>query len=247
MELAYLYTLHCNYQFLKICVLIHTCDSYEFLWEGLDLSWKFCWDWKRLNFPVYVLTEEKDFPSEKMKTLKLGKLGEPPSNFSTRMIEALKVLKTEYDYVFYSQDDFWPMFPVKSETFVEAMKFVERERISCLHLNEYNHWYNYKLRKTEHMIEQESVWEFEEGSPFYYNHQAAIWKIEDLLKIQQEREEPYENEWKGTERSWALKTRNYFLNFAWYKPAFVNLKGELSPIAVHFINSWKWKQQWEKT
>jgi hypothetical protein len=231
---------------LKLCILIQTCDSYEFLWEGLDLSWKHCWDWKELDFPIFALTEEKDFVSEKIQTLKFGMQGSPPKNFSTRLISALRYLSDDYDYVLYSQDDFWPMFPVRSRTFQEAIQFMASREVSCLHMNEYNRWYNYRLNLTSSRIDGMPVYEFETGSPFYYNHQAAIWKIEDLLKIQQEGEAPYENECKGTERSWSLKTRNCFLNFSWYKPAFVNLKGVLSPVAEEFVKDWKWKQQWEQ-
>ena len=45
---------------MKTCVLIQTCDKYENLWEGLQLSYNFNWCWD-MEFPIYILTEEKDF------------------------------------------------------------------------------------------------------------------------------------------------------------------------------------------
>lgn len=229
----------------RTCVLIQTCDNYEFLWEGLSLAWKHNWDWKNLNVPVFLLTEEKN-ANLPFRTLKYGMQGVPPQNFSTRMMSALKDLQSEFDHVLYSQDDFWPMFPVRSDLFIEGLSFLKRENASCLHLNEYCHWYNYRVEKTAHRICDYPVYRFLVGSPFYYNHQAAFWKIEDLISIQKEGEAPYENECRGTERSWSLKTANYFLNYAWYKPAYVNQKGNLSPVAAEFVKDWRWKSHWEQ-
>ena len=66
---------------MKTCVLIQTCDKYENLWEGLQLSYNFNWCWD-MEFPIYILTEEKDFTlDERFQTLKFGYLGNPPHNF----------------------------------------------------------------------------------------------------------------------------------------------------------------------
>ena len=55
---------------MKTCVLIQTCDKYENLWEGLQLSYNFNWCWD-MEFPIYILTEEKDFTLDnRFQTLK---------------------------------------------------------------------------------------------------------------------------------------------------------------------------------
>ena len=51
---------------MKTCVLIQTCDKYENLWEGLQLSYNFNWCWD-MEFPIYILTEEKDFTLSHLK------------------------------------------------------------------------------------------------------------------------------------------------------------------------------------
>jgi hypothetical protein len=228
---------------MKLCILIQTCDSYEFLWEGLKLSWEENWDRRNFDPEIYVLTENKEFPSQWMKTLSFGMLGEAPSNFSTRLIAALSHLKAEgYESIFYSQDDFWPLFPVKSKVFSEAYKHFLYHELACLHLNELCPWYEYRMRKTSHVVDNHEIWEFVNGSRFYYNHQAAFWNIDKLLEIQAPSEAPYENECRGTERAWLLKPSCQFLNYAWYKPAYVHHKRKMHEVAEDFIRDWKWQQ-----
>lgn len=228
---------------MKTCVLIQTCDNYEFLWEGLNLSWERNWDWDIFD-DVYVLTEEKSFIEGRLKTLNFGMLGDAPNNFSTRMIEALNYLKKSgYDSVFYSQDDFWPLFRVDSNKFNRAISFFEYAQAACLHINEYLPWYNYRLCKTEYSIQGEPIWKFIGGSPFYYNHQAALWRIDELLKIKFENESPYENECRGTERAWEFRPPYYLFSYGWYKAEYINNKGLLLPLAQNFVRDWNWQKK----
>ena len=224
---------------MKTCILIQTCDKYEFLWEGLNLAWEENWDWENLSLDAFVLTEDKHFiEHSRFKTIYGGSSGQGASNFSTRLIAALKLLKDMgYDSIFYSQDDFWPLFPVNTRIFKRAFDLFEA-RMDCLHINEYCPWYEYTLIET--LVKD--LWKFQKGSRFYFNHQAAIWNIDSLLRIQNPDEEPYENECKGTERAWELNSEHYLLNYAWYKAAYINDKGTLLPIAQDFVRDWKWKR-----
>ena len=224
---------------MKRCILIQTCDKYEFLWEGLNLAWEENWDWKNLSLDTFILTEEKDFSeNSRFKTIKGGYAELGAANFSTRLIDALKNLKSMgYDTILYTQDDFWPLFPVNTKIFQQAFDLFEA-RMDCLHINEYCPWYEYKLVKTINL----NLWKFQTGSRFYYNHQAAIWNIDSLLRIQEPGEEPYENECEGTKRAWELNSQHYFLNYAWYKASYINDKGTLLPIAQDFVRDWKWKR-----
>jgi hypothetical protein len=155
------------------------------------------------------------------------------------MVTALRHLKDlGFDSILYTQDDFWPLFPPNKKIFEECLEFLKIESVDCIHINEYLPWYNYHLSKTNYYINGIRVKKFEVPSPFYYNHQAAFWKIDSLLKIQNEGEEPYENECQGTERSWQLKPNFYFLNYSWYKAEFINNKGTLLPVAESFVRDW---------
>ena len=232
---------------MKTCVLIQTCDKYENLWEGLHLAYHFNWCWD-LEFPIYVLTEEKDFIlDERFQTLKFGYLGNPPYNFSTRLIAALEHLKSlGYDSIFYTQDDFWPLFKVDSNIFRKTYDLFNSDEIECIHINEYLPWYSYNLGRTGDSIIGKEIRKFRPGSMYYYNHQSAFWKIDSLLKIQNPGERPDHNEDFGTERAWKINPDYYFLSYDWYKAEFIAYKGELLSPALTCIRDWKFRLEWEK-
>ena len=240
---------------MKTCVLIQTCDKYENLWEGLYLSYHFNWCWD-LEFPIYVLTEEKKFISdERFQTLNFGHLGDPPYNFSTRLIAALEHLKDlGYDSIFYTQDDFWPLFKVDSSIFQETHNLFKSEGMECIHVNEYLPSYfnmrsedrTYSISKTGNYIRGKEIHKFNPGSMYYYNHQSAFWKIDSLLRIQNPGERADHNEDRGTERAWEINPEYYFLSYDWYKAEFVSYKGELLNPALVCVRDWKFRFEWEK-
>ncbi len=231
---------------MKTCVLIQTCDKYENLWEGLQLSYNFNWCWD-MEFPIYILTEEKDFTLDnRFQTLKFGYLGNPPHNFSNRLITALEHLKSlGYDSIFYTQDDFWPLFKVDSNIFKNTYNFFKSDNVECVHINEYLSWYRYNLSKTGMFISDKEIRKFEPYSMYYYNHQSAFWKIDSLLKIQNNDERPDHNEDRGTERAWNINPNYFFLSYDWYKAEFIAYKGELLKPALTCIRDWKFRLKWE--
>jgi hypothetical protein len=115
---------------MKTCILIQTCDKYTHLWEGLQLSYHFNWCWD-LELPIYVLTEEKEFSNdERFKTLSFGYCGNPPYNFSTRLINALEHLKSiGYDSILYTQDDFWPLKDVSYKIMSQSLNFLHNNNV----------------------------------------------------------------------------------------------------------------------
>ena len=236
---------------MKTCVLIQSCDKYTHLWEGLQLSYHFNWCWD-LGLPIYVLTEEKNFSNdERFQTLSFGYCGNPPYNFSNRLIKSLEYLKSiGYDSILYTQDDFWPLKDVSYKIMSESLNFLNNNNVDCIHVNEYLPWYQYTLSKTDHYIEGKQLRKYEVPSMYYYNHQAAFWKIDSLLKIQNYDESvsiggDSDNECKGTERAWNIESNYYFLSYDWYKAEFINSKGILLPTAESLVRDWKWRLNWE--
>ena len=230
---------------MKTAILIQSCDKYEFLWEGLHLSWKLNWNWNKFNFPMYFMTEEKDFlylyhPMYNIKSKNVG-----INHFSTRKIEALEYLKKiGYDTVIYSQDDFWIEAIPDSEHLREIFKYLEFENIDCIHMNDYKENYNYILEDCELKIQNVPIKKFANNSPFLYNHQFALWKIDSLLKIQKAGEAPYDNECFGTERAWNLGLNCYFHNYPLYFPEYIHEKGTLKDTAYNKIQYLKFRDKW---
>lgn len=229
---------------IDTCILIQTCDKYEFLWEGLELSWKLNWNWKRFPFKLFVLTEEKLFPAFSTMKGRIPELG--AKNFSTRLSSALKTLQQMgYKKVLYMQDDFWPNATPDSVYIEEILNFLEKDDVDCVHMNAYRSWYNYALADTQYAIYNKNLKKFEANSRFHYNHQACWWKIDSLLAIQALNEEPYENECNGTERSWEQGRNHYFLNYDWYTPELIHHKGTLLPTAYKILEDLRFKHNWE--
>lgn len=231
---------------MKTCILIQTCDKYTHLWEGLQLSYHFNWCWE-LGLPIYVLTEEKHFSNdERFTTLSFGYCGEPPFNFSTRLIKGLEFLKEKgYDSIFYTQDDFWPLKDVDVDIMKQSLEFLNNDDVDCIHVNEYLPWYQYTLSKTEHYIKDKQIRKYEVPSMYYYNHQSSFWKIDSLLKIQNPGEKPDNNEDWSTERAWKIPSNYYFLSYDWYKAEFINNKGVLLSTAESLVRDWRFRLEWE--
>jgi len=229
------------------CILVQTCDKYSHLWEGFQLAYHFNWCWD-LGLPFYVLTEDKKFSDDiRFNTLSFGMCGERPKNFSTRLVNALNELKKDgYKRILYLQDDFWPLFPVDSKIFKSSLALLNNNDVKCVHVNEYLPWYEYTLSNTNITISGLKLKKFEVPSRFYYNHQAAFWDIDALLRIQNNNEDAYENECMGTERAWQLEENYYFMSYGWYKAEFINNKGELLPVAKSYVRDWKFRLDFEK-
>ena len=96
----------------NIAILIQSNDDYDFIWEGLFLSWKLNWNWEEFNFPLFLITETKQFtqshPDCDFKTINVGSHLLGHRNYSNKLLVALKKLKKEgYTHILYSQDDSW--------------------------------------------------------------------------------------------------------------------------------------------
>jgi hypothetical protein len=167
------------------------------------------------------------------------------------LIKSLEYLKSiGYDSILYTQDDFWPLKDVSYKIMSESLNFLNNNNVDCIHVNEYLPWYQYTLSKTDHYIEGKQLRKYEVPSMYYYNHQAAFWKIDSLLKIQNYDESvsiggDSDNECKGTERAWNIESNYYFLSYDWYKAEFINSKGILLPTAESLVRDWKWRLNWE--
>jgi hypothetical protein len=237
---------------MKVCILIQSNDQYGFLWEGLHLSWKWNWNWKKFPWKTYVITEEKNFqdvvPDSFFHTMKMRKEFIGAEHYSTKLIMSLKRLKEEgYDTVFYSQDDSWPDSMPDGDTLRSVIKFFDEHDADCFHFSDAKEKFSFTLQDTPYHIYSKKIKHFYGKSRFYFNHGTALWKIDSLLKILVEGEEPYENEWKTTMRIWESypETKVYILNYSWYDQDEVHQKGKLLDSATKTIEALKYRDKWE--
>ena len=82
----------------KLCVVIHTCDKYDFCWEGWNYYFQKNWDHAGLD--VYFLNENVDVDYANVKQFKSG-----TGEWSDRLIKFLT--SVEYEHILYMQEDMW--------------------------------------------------------------------------------------------------------------------------------------------
>lgn len=233
----------------EICILIQTNDSYEFLWEGLYLSWKLNWMWSEFDFTVFVITESKKInfhQDERWVTINCGKDLEGAKNYSTKLIFALQKLRElGYEKVLYSQDDTWPTTSPDSSIIHGALKMFDEENLDVFYIHEHRNHFPFTLQNTNKFISGRRVREFYGMSRFYYNHGCAFWKIESLLNLQKNGEDPYENEYLGTQRCWEIQPKAFFLNYPWYDQDSIQKNGTLKNSGIDILNNLKYRFAWE--
>tara|TARA_R110001592_G_scaffold221594_1_gene476475 strand:- start:3330 stop:4193 length:864 start_codon:yes stop_codon:yes gene_type:complete len=238
---------------MKTAILIQTHDGYDFLWEGLFLSWKLNWNWEKFNFPLYLITETKQFlqshPDCDFKTINVGDNLKGSENYSNKLIKSLLKLKKEgYTHVIYSQDDSWPLHRPDSLVIEKSLDFVENNKVDCFYMHEHKSHFPFTLTSKDiGNIEGHRIREFNPKSRFIYNHGNAIWDIDSLLYIQKADEAPYENELGGIHRIWEgnKKLKMYMINMPWYNQDLIHDKGKLKQSAKEIIWSLRFRYDWE--
>lgn len=236
---------------MKIAILIQSNDKYDHLWEGLFLSWKLNWNWNEFDFPVYVITETKDFDikykNNNFHTIKVGEDIKDINNYSTKLIRALDYLKKlDFTHILYSQDDSWPLCTVDSLIINDVINFIKRKQIKCFYLHEHFKEFPFTLKYTNIYIQNKRVRRFARFSRFFYNHGNAFWDIDYLKSIQNIKENPSDNEPKTTERVWETQEPFYFINIPWYDQKLINNKGVLLESGENVLNQLKFRYKWEK-
>ena len=226
-----------------VSVIIQTCDKYEFLWKGMYLSWRnnWCWD---LNWPIYFCNEEADpkFNDARIQQIK-SPLSNTASGFSDRLIDILNKVKTKY--VLYIQDDMWPILPVDKNILINSLYTLKHFDWNCIKLHE-KIWYNYKLEKTNHFIGGHRLLKYVHDSEYLLTHNAGLWNREYLLSNILPNEDPWTNEFNGTDR---IIKRNedhkiYHIDYKWYYQPGVSAGGNLISAGHEIIRQLEAKEKY---
>ena len=207
----------------NICVIIHTCDKYEFCWEGWYKSFKKYWVFNN-NIDVYFVNEEKDVQYDGIKQLKTG-YGE----WSDRLLIALK--KLEYKYVFYMQEDMWMVKSIDLMYFFDLYKKFNMDALRFLN-NITTNTIHYKF---DNIIDD--FMRFSDDSNYLISHQPSIWDKKVFIDCLNKNETPWQNEIDGTKRiiNSKKKLNIYCINGfdKWYVP--VSKRGNLIPISKKIL------------
>lgn len=235
---------------MKIAILIQSNDLYDHLWEGLFLSWKLNWNWNEFNFPVYVITETKDFKvnykQNNFNTIKVGEDIKNINNYSNKLIRALDYLKElGFTHILYSQDDSWPLSSVDSLLLNDIINFIKRKEIKSFYLHEHFNDFPFTLKNTNIFLQNKRVRQFAHGSRFIYNHGNAFWDIDFLKIFQNTNENAYQNECETTRRISDINEKPYIINIPWYDQSLIHHKGQLLETSKKIVKQLRFRYKWE--
>jgi hypothetical protein len=178
---------------------------------------------------VYFCTEEKDIPFNDLRinNIKSTKSSDS-SGFSNRLLDILNKIDTKY--VFYMQEDMWPMVPIDFELFKKCLYKVRVNDWNCLRITE-KLWGSYEFLKTSHFVKEKRILKAKNNSEWLLTHNPCIWNREFLISCMQENENPWENEIFGTVRiaNKYLDPKIYHLNERWYYQPGASQGGNLNP------------------
>jgi len=204
----------------KISILVHTCDSYKFLWKGFVHYWKQYWVDK--SIVKYFCNEEKDVNFDGFLNIKTGK-----GEWSDRLEIALNLIQTEY--VLYVQEDMWLKKSLPKNLLRKLLNIMEERDILCIRIFPKNKLCSYEF-------ETPPLRKMSRNSLYLLNHQISIWNREFFLTCLEKHETPWVNEKEGTKR---LRDRPegdkiYQYCVDWYES--VSKKGEFTKIGVKLLN-----------
>ena len=205
--------------FDDLAIIIHTCDKYQFVWNGWYDTFKRHWDFN-LDIDIYFANEEIDVSFENVKQLKTGK-----GEWSDRLIKVFKSIP--HKHVLYWQEDMWMQdnlynFRVYYDDFIKhnmdyLMFMCEQDVI--------------KNRPTYTGLLNNNYLKVDiDNAMWVIFHQPAIWKKDFFLKYLQHNENPWINEVEATKQA-RIDNKNKEINIynvnnlhRWYMP--VVTKGE---------------------
>ena len=124
---------------MKLAIVVQGNDDYDFLWEGLFLTWKLNWNWEEFNFPLFLITETKQFsqchPDCDFKTINVGNELKGHKNYSNKLLIALQKLKKEgYTHILSAiinihQDKPWPLIVYDHNNNMETINMTNKDDI----------------------------------------------------------------------------------------------------------------------
>jgi hypothetical protein len=169
-----------------VSVVVSSCDGFSDCWGpmfyGINKYWEDC------PYPVYLITNSKDFQAERCNTLRVGE----DRGWSANLLSVLERIDTPY--VLYLQEDYWITRPVDTAAIASYVALMDGRGINYLRLmaspppdSEYPH--------------DRRLGALAPDSEYRNNLQAALWRKSVLRELIDPAESPWEFEIKGNERS----------------------------------------------
>ena len=173
-----------------ISVIVHTCDKYNFCWDGWYYYFNKYWNYN-LPWKIYFLNETKDINYKNTNQIKSG-----PGEWSDRLKVGLGKIHSKY--IFYLQEDVWLQKKVDFDLFLKLYEIVVKYNINALRIVNKTDPNYYKLNNTS--IFNGEISKFKNNSKYLVSHQPSIINKDFLIKTLIPNESPWDNEINGTNR-----------------------------------------------
>ena len=205
----------------ELAIVVQSCDSYEFLWEGWKHYFLKNWDFS-IPAKVYFCTEKKDFHCKNVINIKTGKQEEEgltgAKTFSGRLKNAIGQLKEKH--ILYLQEDMWPHKPINKNLFLKCYKHFKQKKLNAFNFG-YKLGSNRKFQINDEIFSIDdfkkytdiyidgnqvydrltSVTNLKSNNPFCITHHSCFFKKDFLQKyLCVKGESPIENELNSSSR-----------------------------------------------
>lgn len=182
----------------NIPIILHTCDKYNQYW---NYWWYFTNKYCQHSNIIFASEEMLPDFSSKITLYRTG-----TGEWGSRLLNILNNVKT--DYVFYMQEDFWPIssFPYTQETIDQ---FID-EHVHCWRICEYSYLYSLSWINS-------NIFRYNQNSLYTLSHQFSLWRTDFLKKYILKSENPWENETYGSLRMNKSNHKIYFQSNKWYE------------------------------
>lgn len=213
----------------KVALIVHSCDSYKFLYQGFNYFFNKYWG-TEINCNKYFASEELSVIFPGFTNIKSGK-----GEWSNRLRFLLEN-KISEPYVIYMQEDMWLTKSVNANLMNELIELMVAENWMQLKLHSSD---AYKTNNTNLYIEGFNIAEINNKlSGFLMSHQISIWNKDFLINQLNKNEHPWRNERKSTKRLKKLNPKIYHVDcFAENGQAEINVNKNFTNRSEYFAVS----------
>ncbi len=172
----------------NLSILICSCDRYADVWP--PFFYFFNKHWEDCPYPLYLLTNEKEYSGSGVTTLPAGE----DNDWSSGFLHAVEQVGTKYILIL--MEDYFLLEKPDCKFFNRAVESMRENKVSYLRLFPRPGPDDVSTR-----IGDVEIGEIFRNSEYRVSLQAAIWDVDYLKRLVRVGESAWELEVKGTERS----------------------------------------------
>jgi hypothetical protein len=176
---------------IQVALVVHTCDRYQFLYEGFSFFFSKYWDFN-IDCNYYFVTEKEMVSVAGFENVRSGS-----GEWSDRLRHTLTNIIKE-DYVLYLQEDMWLNKKINATFFNQLFDLTAQNDWQQVKLHSSN---VYQTAESTVFIEGFNVAKVDnKASDYLMSHQVTLWNKDFLVQQLHRGEHPWRNERKGTKR-----------------------------------------------